>query len=151
MRWATELAPVWWAVDSLASGSAVRGHFVLLSYPILLFGPRRSHSSVPARRCDQPARAAAVKDGPLGPPEGLVLVWGFRSQAHFSRHSSFPSFQFLCSTLNPVSSPRPTHVGGCRAQGLSRPAVDLLWPRAPLFPGRALIDPSTAAGWLWSG
>jgi len=76
MRWATELAPVWWAVDSLASGSAVRGHFLLLSYPILLFGPRRSHSSVPARRCDQPARAAAVKDGPLGPPEGLVLDGG---------------------------------------------------------------------------
>jgi hypothetical protein len=54
---------------------AVRGHFVLLSYPILLFGPRRSHSSVPARRRDQPARAAIVKDG-LWPPEGLVLDGG---------------------------------------------------------------------------
>src|SRR5262249_10573945 len=60
----------------------------------------------------RPSRAAAVKDGPpWGPPEGLVLVWGFRSQAHFARHSPFPSFQFLCSTLNPVSSPRPTLLG----------------------------------------
>ena len=50
----------------------MRGHFVLLCYPILLFGPRRSHSSVPARSSPRPARGAAVKDG-LWPPEGLVL------------------------------------------------------------------------------
>jgi hypothetical protein len=47
--------------------------FVLLLCGILLFGPRRSHSSVPARTKVRPARAAAVKHGPLGPPEGLVL------------------------------------------------------------------------------
>src|SRR6516225_471556 len=41
---------------------------------ILLFGPRRSHSSVPARTMMRPSRAAAVKDGPTwGPPGGLVL------------------------------------------------------------------------------
>ena len=60
-----------------------------------------------------------------------------------SRHSSLSSFQFLCSTWNPVSSPRPMGVGSRRAQGLSRPAVALRWPHAPSFPGRALIDPST--------
>ena len=31
-----------------------------------------------------------------------------------------------------------------RAQGLSRSAVALPWPRAPSFPGRALTDTSTA-------
>src|SRR5262249_7592628 len=68
-----ELAPVRWTVDGLASGFVVRDHFVLLSGPILLFGPRRSHSSVPARINRRLARAAAVKDGHLWPPEGLVL------------------------------------------------------------------------------
>src|SRR5690349_10806974 len=38
-----------------------------------LFGPRRSHSSVPARTKVRPSRAAAVKRGPRGPPEGLVF------------------------------------------------------------------------------
>ena len=39
-----------------------------------MFGPRRSHSSIPARTKVRPSRAAAVKDGPTwGPPEGLVL------------------------------------------------------------------------------
>jgi hypothetical protein len=38
LKLATELAPVWWMVDSLASGSAVRHHFFLLAYAILLFG-----------------------------------------------------------------------------------------------------------------
>jgi hypothetical protein len=53
-----------------------------------------------------------------------------------------PSSQFLCSTWNPVSSPRPTCVGRRRAQGLSRPAVALSWPHTPLFPGRALTAPA---------
>ena len=35
----------------------------------------------------------------------------------------FPSSQFLCSTRKPVSSPRHTHSGGRRAQGLSRTAL----------------------------
>src|SRR6516165_8261564 len=53
----------------------------------------------------------------------FTLVWGPRSQALIFRHSplpslpSLPSYQFLCSTWNPVSSPRPTRVGGRRAQG----------------------------------
>src|SRR4051794_27946689 len=63
----------------------------------------------------------------------LALVWGSRSQALISRilHFLLPSYQFLCSTWNPVSSPRPTRVGGRRAQGLSRSAVALPWPHAP--------------------
>src|SRR6516165_2224237 len=84
----------------------------------------------------------------------IALVWGPRSQALIFRHSplpSLPSYQFLCSTWNPVSSPRPTRVGGRRAQGLSRSAVALAWRHAQSFAGRALTAPSTAAGWLWSG
>ena len=53
----------------------------------------------------------------------------FKSSA-ISQHSSLSSSQFLCSTWNPVSSPRPTRVGSRRAQGLSGPAVAL---RRPLF------------------
>ncbi len=70
----------------------------------------------------------------------------FHGSLHF-----LPSSQFLCSTWKSVSSPRPTSVGRRRAQGLSRPAVALPRPHAPLFPGRVLIDPSTAARSLWSG
>src|SRR5215471_4912902 len=84
----------------------------------------------------------------------FALVWGPRSQALIFRHSplpSLPSYQFLCSTWNPVSSPRPTRVGGRRAQGLSRSAVALAWRHAQWFAGRALTAPSTAARLLWSG
>src|ERR1700693_1853599 len=75
-----------------------------------------------------------------------------KSSTYFT-HSlpPLPSYQFLCSTWNPVSSPRPTRVGGRRAQGLSRSAVALAWRHAPSFPGRALTAPSTAARLLWSG
>src|SRR6516225_4664469 len=42
---------------------------------ILLFGPRRSHSSIPAGTRVRPSRAAAVKDGPTwGRPKGLSLT-----------------------------------------------------------------------------
>jgi hypothetical protein len=68
-----------------------------------------------------------------------------------SRHPSLSSFPVSLFDLESVSSPRPTRVGGRRAQGLSRPAVALRWPHAPSFPGRALIDPSTATPSLWSG
>src|SRR6516162_8724031 len=87
----------------------------------------------------------------------FALVWGPRSQALIFTHSplpslpSLPSYQFLCSTWNPVSSPRPTRVGGRRAQGLSRSAVAPTWRHAQSFAGRALTAPSTAARWSWSG
>src|SRR5215472_14088233 len=84
----------------------------------------------------------------------LALVWGPRSQATYFTHSPLPllpSYQFLCSTWNPVSSPRPTRIGGRRAQGLSRSAVALTWRHAQSFGGRALKAPSTAARLLWSG
>ena len=54
----------------------------------------------------------------------------FKSSA-ISQHSSLSSSQFLCSTWNPVSSPRPTHVlrptrtGACQG-------------RPSLCPGRTL-------------
>jgi hypothetical protein len=58
----------------LGSGYLVCRHFALLFGAILLFGPRRSHSSIPACTNVRPSRAAAVKDGPTwGPPGGLVL------------------------------------------------------------------------------
>src|ERR1700751_2125703 len=73
-RDSTGPAPVSWRGEGLGSGKGVLHHFFLLFRFILLFGPRRSHSSVPARTKLRPSRAAAVKDGPLfGPPEGLVL------------------------------------------------------------------------------
>src|SRR6516162_10248720 len=84
----------------------------------------------------------------------LALVWGPRSQAIYFTHSPLPllpSYQFLCSTWNPVSSPRPTRIGGRRAQGLSRSAVALTWRHAQSFAGRTLTAPSTAARLLWSG
>jgi hypothetical protein len=69
---ARALAPVSWRLDALASGCVGRGHLLLLLRAILLFGPPRSHSSVPPRRRAQPARGAAVKDD-LWSPAGLVL------------------------------------------------------------------------------
>jgi hypothetical protein len=68
------LAPVWRTVECLGLEFLVSRHFILPLGVILLFGPRRSHSSIPARTMVRPSRAAAVKDGPTwGPPEGLVL------------------------------------------------------------------------------
>jgi hypothetical protein len=57
------------------------GHRSVLARPVAealpdsaAHGPRRSHSSIPARTRVRPSRAAAVKDGPTsGPPGGLVL------------------------------------------------------------------------------
>src|ERR1700720_1806823 len=67
---------------------------------------------------------------------------GFTKSSTYCTHSTLPSFRFLCSTWNPVSSPRPTRVGGRRAQGLSRSAVALAWRHPPAFPGRALTAPA---------
>src|ERR1700693_6321393 len=73
-----------------------------------------------------------------------------KSSTYFT-HSlpPLPSYQFLCSTWNPVSSPRPTRVGGRRAQGLSRSAVALAWRHARALPDRALPARSAAARLLW--
>ena len=58
----------------MGSRYPIRRHLVLLFRDILWFGPRRSHSSVPARTMVRLSRAAAVKDGRiLRPPGGLVL------------------------------------------------------------------------------
>ena len=90
----------------------------------------------------------------IGKSAGFSSLYGdFEVKHYFTALSTFslPSSQFLCSTWNPVSSPRPARAGRRRAQGLSRPAVALPIPHAPSFAGRALIDPSTAAHSLWSG
>src|SRR6202795_4394845 len=39
-----------------------------------------------------------------------ALYGAFEVKHIFLYHSLLPSFQFLCSTRNPVSSPRPTRV-----------------------------------------
>jgi hypothetical protein len=78
------------------------------------FGPLRSPSFIPATdiKC-RPCRAA-VKDGRSfgGHPKGLSLYGAFEVKHLFHGILHFlPSSQFLCSTWNPVSSPRPTCVG----------------------------------------
>jgi hypothetical protein len=59
----------------------------------------------------------------IGRSDGFSPLYGALEVKHLFHAFSTPflsSFQFLCSTWNPVSSPRPTRVGGRRAQG---PAV----------------------------
>jgi hypothetical protein len=106
-----------------------------------LFGPLRSHSSIPARTMVRPSRAAAVKDGP---PEGLVLVWGFRSQALFTAFSiSFipvSLFDFESRFFAPTHTCRgaATHGVDCSAAtqraGWRRSLQDDFptWPRTPI-------------------
>src|SRR4051794_9697496 len=119
----------------------------LLSHPFFCLTPAEPFFR-PDRSSTAPSCRVAVKDGRAfrGHPKGLLS----KSSAYLT-HSPLPSFQFLCSTWNPVSSPRPARDGGRRAQGRSRSAVALPWPHARWFPGRTLIAPSTAARWLWSG
>src|SRR3974377_1865060 len=65
------LTPVWWRDESLGSGSLALRHVVLRFGGILWFGPRRRHSSVPARAL---TRLAGGGGGGLGgPPGGFVL------------------------------------------------------------------------------
>src|SRR5215471_17934827 len=74
MRGRTGLTPVSWRGESLGSGSLALRHVVLRFRGILLFGRRRSRSSVPTCALTRLPRAVAVKDGRLlRPPEGLVL------------------------------------------------------------------------------
>ena len=76
---------------------------------------------------------------------------GFRSQALISRYAPLPSFQFLCSTWNPVSSPRPAGLQSRRAQELSRLAVAPTLRRTPALPGHTLTASSTTARLMRSG
>ena len=103
--------------------------FVVLCHSILLFDPRRRAFFRPDRIFPSPSHAAAVKDERFfSAAEGLSLYGDFEVKHYFTAPSTFSvsSSQFLCSTWNPVSSPRPARVGRRRAQGLSRPAVALL-------------------------
>src|SRR5260370_827408 len=59
--------------------------------------------------------------------------------------------RFLCSTWNPVSSPRPAVLQSRRAQELSRLAVAPTFPRALPLPGHTLTALSTAAHSMRSG
>ena len=96
------------------------------SQHILLFDPRREYSSAPTaflshRRAQRRSRMAAL----FAATRRACPCMGPSKSSTISRHSLLSSFQFLCSTRNPVSSPRPTRVGSRRAQGQSRPAVAL--------------------------
>ena len=76
-------------------------------------------SSRPAQRAGRRAQGRSRLAALRGHP--------FEVKHYVTALSTFllPSSQFLCSTWNPVSSPRPARVGRRRAQGLSRPAVAL--------------------------
>src|SRR5271165_5097609 len=67
-----------------------------------------------------------------------------KSSTHFT-DSPLPSFQFLCSTWNPVSSLRPAVLQSRRAQELSRLAVAPTLRRTPPLPGHTLTASSTTA------
>src|SRR5271169_2601014 len=80
----------------------------------------------------------------------LALVWGSRSQALFHGILHFLHTSFFVRLEIPFLRPDP-HVleAGARRGCQGRPS--LYAPHAPSFPGRALIDPSTAARSVWSG
>src|SRR6266404_5692328 len=80
----------------------------------------------------------------------LRLVWGLYCQAVSERRSLFLA-RFLCSTWNPVSSPRPAVLQSRRAQELSRLAVAPTFPRALPLPGHTLTASSTTARSVRSG
>src|SRR5215468_467129 len=75
------------------------------------------------RAAAETPRAAAVKAGRRGASAALSAVAGhalyeaFEVKRYFTAFSTFFVPQFLCSTWNPVSSPRPTRVGSRRARG----------------------------------
>jgi hypothetical protein len=128
------LAPVSWRVAVVAFFCSAAGGAILPSRPAQGCG----------RRAERRSRTA-----PLGGPKGLSLYGLSQSSAFYGfSHSFMPVslFEFESRFF------APTHTcGGRRAQGLSRSAVARPGPRSPLSPGRALIDPSTVARWLWSG
>ena len=104
-----------------------------------------------ARRAQGPSRLAVALGSPQRRRFQATPCMRLSKSSAISQHSSLSSSQFLCSTWNPVSSPRPTHVGSRRAQGLSGPAVARDLPRTPTFPGRALTALSTSTRLAWSG
>ena len=75
-----------------------------------------------------------------------ALYGAFEVKQIFCTFSTSPSFQFLCSTWNPVSSPRPTHAlrptrtGPVKVGRRSAPGRTLR-----RFQARALTGTSTAA------
>src|SRR5512146_601626 len=85
--------------------------------PLCTQGPWQSHAAL--------SGASVVK----GSQQGLIL---------FLRQS-------LCSIRKPVSSPRPTNPGRCRAQALSRLAVAPTLPRTAII-ARPYLDSSEHAG-----
>src|SRR5580700_6462130 len=78
---------------------------------------------------------------------GLLLSSDFRAAISLSCFLD----QFLCSTWNPVSSPRPAVLQSRRAQELSRLAVAPTLRHAPPLPGHTLTAPSTTARLVRSG
>src|SRR6266481_6190192 len=80
---------------------------------------------------------------PLAPCMGSLLSSGFRAAISLSCFLD----RFLCSTWNPVSSPRPAVLQSRRAQELSRLAVAPTFPRALPLPG-PYLDSSEHGGTL---
>ena len=78
---------------------------------------------------------------------GLLLSSDFRAAISLSCFLD----QFLCSTWNPVSSPRPAVLQSRRAQELSRLAVAPTLRRTPALPGHTLTASSTTAGLMSVG
>src|SRR5580700_475298 len=64
------------------------------------------------------------------------LVWGLFCQTGSGRRIFLD--RFLCSTWNPVSSPRPAVLRSRRAQELSRLAVATTLRHTPPLPGHPL-------------
>jgi hypothetical protein len=76
---------------------------------------------------------------PMPPCMGLLL------SRTLSRDSSFFFVSLFVRSGKPVSSPRPTNPGRCRAQALSRLAVAPTLPRAAII-ARPYLDSSEHAG-----
>ena len=98
--------------------------------------PPSLHGHCPASsllRSSPPLPGASVLSAsrlaPLAPCMGSLLSSGFRAAISLSCFLD----RFLCSTWNPVSSPRPAVLQSRRAQELSRLAV------APTFPPRSAL------------
>src|SRR6267154_3995243 len=116
--------------------------------------PPLLHGHYPASsllRGSPPLSSASVLSAsrlePLGPCMGSLLSSGFRAAISLSCFLD----RFLCSTWNPVSSPRPAVLQSRRAQELSRLAVAPTLRRTPPLPGHTLTASSTTAPLVRSG
>src|SRR5439155_18155414 len=97
-------------------------------------------------------RGTTASHLPRFPCMGSLLSSGFRAATCFLA-CFLACFldRFLCSTWNPVSSPRPAVLQSQRAQELSRFAVAPILRHTPTLPGHTLTASSTPARLVRSG